>query len=132
MHRVFQRFSVRMIALMALVLTLLRWCLIAEYSQIVAVLIVAQLLHAASYGALHAVSVNYIHSYFGQQHHGQGQALYSGLTFGAGGAIGAWLSGFLVEWQGTAFAFWGSAAAIFIALIVAAIWLRSPPEPRPS
>ncbi|MGQ7274781.1 MFS transporter [Marinobacter sp. V034] len=132
MHRVFQRFSVRMIALMALVLTLLRWCLIAEYSQIVAVLIIAQLLHAASYGALHAVSVNYIHSYFGHQHHGQGQALYSGLTFGAGGAVGAWLSGFLVEWQGTAFAFWGSAAAIFIALIVAAIWLRSPPEPRPS
>ncbi|ROT99989.1 MFS transporter [Marinobacter sp. R17] len=128
MHRVFRRYSARTIAIGALVLTGLRWMLIAEYSADVPILVFAQLLHAASYGALHAVSVNYIHSYFGHQHHGQGQALYSGLTYGAGGAVGAWLSGLLVEWQGTALAFWGSAVAIGMALMIAAIWLRSPPE----
>lgn len=128
MHRVFRRYSARVIAIGALVLTGLRWMLIAEYSADVPILVFAQLLHAASYGALHAVSVNYIHSYFGHQHHGQGQALYSGLTYGAGGAVGAWLSGLLVEWQGTALAFWGSAVAIGMALMIAAIWLRSPPE----
>lgn len=128
MHRVFDRYPVRTIALAALALTLLRWILIAEYSTSVPILIFAQCCHAASYGALHAVSVNYIHSYFGFQHHGQGQALYSGLTFGAGGAAGAWLSGLLVEWQGTTAAFWGSAGAIALALVIAAIWLRSPPR----
>ncbi|WP_111496033.1 MFS transporter [Marinobacter bohaiensis] len=127
MHRLFHCFSMRAIALAALGLTLLRWVLIAEYSDVVPVLIVAQLLHAASYGALHAVSVNYIHSYFGHQHHGQGQALYSGLTYGAGGAAGAWMSGLLVEWHGTAAAFLGSAAAIVLALVIAGVWLRSPP-----
>ena len=80
-----------------------------------ALLLLAQLLHAASYGALHALSVQYIHGYFGQAHHGQGQALYSGLSFGAGGAVGAWMSGLLVEYLGTGAAFWGGAVAATVA-----------------
>lgn len=130
MHRVFRRFSFRQIALLALSLTLLRWGLIAEATELLAVLIFAQVLHAASYGALHALSVQYIHGYFGKGHHGQGQALYSGLTFGAGGALGAWLSGFLVEGFSTDAAFWGSAVAIAIGLWVAWRGLQPPPDAR--
>ena len=89
MHRLSRNFSVRQIAICALTLTMIRWVLIAELTDVVAVLIFAQLLHAASYGALHAISVQYIQGFFGQHHHGQGQELYSGLTFGAGGAAGA-------------------------------------------
>src|SRR5690554_8183320 len=85
MHRLSIRFTVRQIVLGSLVLTMIRWGLIAELTGLVPVLIFAQLLHAASYGALHAVSVQYIQGFFGKHHHGQGQALYSGLTFGAGG-----------------------------------------------
>src|SRR5690554_8192802 len=81
---------------------MIRWALIAELTDFLPVLLFAQLLHAASYGALHAVSVQYIQGFFGKHHHGQGQALYSGLTFGAGGALGAWMSGFLVEEIGRA------------------------------
>ncbi|WP_413231718.1 MFS transporter [Marinobacter sp.] len=124
MHRVFTRFSLRHIALTALTLTLLRWVLIAEATSLLAVLIFAQLLHAASYGALHAMSVQFIHDHFGKGHHGQGQALYSGLSFGAGGAVGAWLSGFLVEGSGTELAFWGSALAMAVALVIAWWGLR--------
>ncbi|WP_375177054.1 MFS transporter [Marinobacter mobilis] len=127
MHGLFARFSYRQIALCALALTLLRWVLIAEATDWLWVLLFSQLLHAASYGAMHALSVQYIHGYFGRGHHGQGQALYSGLTFGAGGAIGAWASGFLVEGYGTDVAFWGSAIAIAFALIVTWRWLRPPP-----
>ncbi|UDL07346.1 MFS transporter [Marinobacter sp. CA1] len=129
MHRLFRRFTVRQIAIAALLLTLLRWVLIAEATSLLAVLVFAQLLHAASYGALHALSVQYIHGYFGGGHHGQGQALYSGLTFGAGGAVGAWLSGFLVEGVGTDAAFWGSAVAIALGVLVAWRGLKAPPEP---
>ena len=92
MHRLSTRFTVRQIVIGSLVLTMIRWGLIAELTGLVPVLIFAQLLHAASYGALHAVSVQYIQGFFGKHHHGQGQALYSGLTFGAGGALGAWMS----------------------------------------
>lgn len=129
MHRVFGRFSLRKIVLVALALTLLRWILIAEVTGVLAVLILAQLLHAASYGALHASSVQFIHGYFGKGHHGQGQALYSGLSFGAGGAVGAWLSGFLVEGYGTELAFWGSATAMAVALVITWWGLRPSPPP---
>lgn len=128
MHRLSRRFSVRQVVLGALVLTMIRWGLIAELTSVLPVLIFAQLLHAASYGALHAVSVQYIQGFFGKHHHGQGQALYSGLTFGAGGALGAWLSGFLVDGFSTSAAFWGGAAAMALAIIVTWRGLQPPPQ----
>lgn len=127
MHRLSLRFSVRQIVIGALLLTMIRWVLIAELTSIVSVLIFAQLLHAASYGALHAISVQYIQGFFGKHHHGQGQALYSGLTFGAGGAIGAWMSGFLVEGISTSAAFWGGAVAMAVAIVVS--WRGLQPLP---
>ncbi|MDX1800932.1 MAG: MFS transporter, partial [Marinobacter sp.] len=130
MHRIFRRYAVRTIALAALALTLVRWVMIAEASDVLVLLIIAQCLHAASYGALHALSVQYVQGYFGQHHHGQGQALYSGLTFGAGGAAGAWLSGLLVDGFGTEMAFLGSAAAMAIALVITWFGLRPPPVPE--
>jgi PPP family 3-phenylpropionic acid transporter len=107
---------------------MLRWGLIAQLTGILPVLIFAQLLHAASYGALHVISVQYIQGFFGKHHHGQGQALYSGLTFGAGGAIGSWLSGFLVDGISTSAAFWGSAVAMAVAIVIAWRGLQPPPE----
>ncbi|MBC7190982.1 MFS transporter [Marinobacter sp.] len=128
MHKLSRRFTVRQIAIGALALTMLRWGLIAQLTGILPVLIFAQLLHAASYGALHVISVQYIQGFFGKHHHGQGQALYSGLTFGAGGAIGSWLSGFLVDGISTSAAFWGSAVAMAVAIVIAWRGLQPPPE----
>ncbi|WP_144776702.1 MFS transporter [Marinobacter maritimus] len=128
MHRLTRRFTVRQIAIGALVLTMIRWVLIAELTDFLQVLLFAQMLHAASYAALHAVSVQYVQGFFGQHHHGQGQALYSGLTFGAGGALGAWVSGFLVEGFSTSAAFWGGAGAMAVAIVITARGLQAPPE----
>ncbi|MCH8499050.1 MAG: MFS transporter [Marinobacter sp.] len=128
MHRLLRRFSIRTIALAALALTTVRWAMIAELTHLPVMLVLAQCLHAASYGALHAISVHYVHGYFGDIHHGQGQALYSGLTFGLGGAIGAWLAGFFVQWYTTEAAFWASAVAMLIGLAVSWRWLRPPPD----
>ncbi|MCG7199537.1 MFS transporter [Marinobacter pelagius] len=128
MHRFTRRFTVRQIAIGALMLTMIRWALIAELTDVILVLIFAQLLHAASYGALHAISVQYIQGFFGKHHHGQGQALYSGLTFGAGGAAGAWISGFLVEGINTSAAFWGGAVAMALAVLITWRGLRPPPD----
>ena len=128
MHRLSTRFTVRQIVIGSLVLTMIRWGLIAELTGLVPVLIFAQLMHAASYGALHAVSVQYIQGFFGKHHHGQGQALYSGLTFGAGGALGAWMSGFLVDGYSTSAAFWGGAVAMAVAILVTWRGLQPPPK----
>ncbi|MEC7816961.1 MAG: MFS transporter [Pseudomonadota bacterium] len=128
MHRLVRWFTVRQIVLGSLILTLIRWLLIAELTTVVPVLIFAQLLHAASYGALHAISVQYVQGFFGKHHHGQGQALYSGLTFGAGGALGAWLSGFLVDGFSTSAAFYGGAVAMAIAVVITWRGLQPPPQ----
>ncbi|KAA1175112.1 MFS transporter [Marinobacter salinexigens] len=130
MHRFTRHLTLRHIAVGALLLSMVRWILIAELTDVVLVLIFAQALHAASYGALHAVSVQYIQGYFGKHHHGQGQALYSGLTFGAGGAVGAWMSGFLVEGFSTSAAFLGGAVALVLAVFIAWRGLESPPGDR--
>ncbi|WP_100640551.1 MFS transporter [Marinobacter salexigens] len=130
MHRLSRLFTVRQIVIGSLLLTMLRWVLIAELTDVLPVLLFAQLLHAASYAALHAVSVQYVQGFFGKHHHGQGQALYSGLTFGAGGALGAWLSGFLVEGFSTSVAFWGGAVAMAIAIVITVRGLKAPPEPH--
>ena len=128
MHKLLAAVPMRTIMLGAAALTALRWGVIAEYTDVLSILIGAQLLHAASYGALHAASVHYIHAQFGDAHHGQGQALYSGLTYGAGGATGAWIAGLLVEWESTIMAFWGGAVAMLIGLVVAWFWMRPTPE----
>lgn len=127
MHSLFERYSLRRIALISLALTALRWVLIARFSGFVWVLVFAQLLHAASYGALHAMSVQFIQLHFGERHQGKGQALYSGLSFGLGGALGAWGAGLLVDWRGTGAAFAGSALIMVLAIFVAYAWLRPAP-----
>ncbi|MDX1588628.1 MAG: MFS transporter [Oleiphilaceae bacterium] len=128
MHRFLGCFPMRTIALVAIALTALRWGVIAGFSDQLLILLLAQLLHAASYGALHGVSVHYIRNHFGEGHHGQGQALYSGLTFGAGGATGAWIAGLLVQGESTIAAFWGAALAMTLGLVIAWIWMRPTPD----
>jgi PPP family 3-phenylpropionic acid transporter len=93
MHRVLRHFSLRLILLASLFLTIIRWWLIGCFAESLTVLIVAQLLHAFSFGTFHGVSIELIRRYFDGNIQGQGQALYSAVGFGAGGAVGALLSG---------------------------------------
>jgi PPP family 3-phenylpropionic acid transporter len=56
-------------------------------------LIAVQLLHAATFGAFHAASVAAVHRIFPAHAQGRGQALFSSIGYGAGGAAGALLAG---------------------------------------
>ena len=78
--------------------TALRWLLIAQFAATPAVIILAQTLHAASFGLYHAVAIYLINILFTGTHQGRGQALYSSISFGAGGALGSLVSGYL--WTG--------------------------------
>lgn len=98
MHRLLARFSLREILLWSLSLTALRWLMIGFVAQSTLLLVVAQCMHAASFGSSHAAAVEVIRRWF-PRHHGQGMALYSGLSFGAGGATGALFSGVAWDWS---------------------------------
>lgn len=94
-HRIFAQVSYRHVLILSLILAAIRWSATAYLAGYLPVLLVLQLLHAATFGTMHAVSMHYIHRYFQGRHQGQGQALFSSLTYGAGGAVGAILSGYL-------------------------------------
>lgn len=124
MHRLLPRFGPRRILLAALALTALRWLLIAQFVDWPAILVLAQLLHAASFGIVHAVAIYLIHHYFTGRHQGRGQALYSSLSFGAGGALGSLYSGYLWEAAGAQAAY--LAAALLALLAFAVAWRGIP------
>jgi PPP family 3-phenylpropionic acid transporter len=102
MHRLLPRFGASRLLLFAIVVTTLRWVLIALFVDVVPVLLVAQLMHAASYGLYHAAAISLIHRLFPGRLQGRGQALYSSLSFGVGGALGSLASGYVWEGQGGA------------------------------
>lgn len=93
MHRLMPRFGARHLLLVALLLTSLRWYLIGHFVDNFSVILFSQLLHAASFGLYHAVSIEMFHRLFKGRYQGRGQALYSSMSFGAGGAVGSYVSG---------------------------------------
>jgi len=120
MHHWFSRSSLKVIMMVALAFSGLRWCLIAEFSGVLWVLVLAQCFHAMSFGAMHAASIKFVHLTFDVRNQGKAQALYSSLGFGAGGAAGAYLSGLVVSQTSYDFAFWFSGGIAFLAMFLIA------------
>ena len=123
MHRLLPRFGATNLLLFAVAITTLRWVLIALFVDDVPILLVAQVMHAASYGLYHAAAISLIHRLFPGRLQGRGQALYSSLSFGVGGALGSLASGYVWEGQGGT-ATYLLAAALAALGVVAAIAVR--------
>ncbi|CAK0755424.1 MFS transporter, PPP family, 3-phenylpropionic acid transporter [Gammaproteobacteria bacterium] len=98
-------------------LATLRWLLIGTGVDYLPILILAQLLHAATFGVYHATAIHIVHNLFTGSHQVRGQALYSSLGFGAGGALGSLYAGYFWDWLGPAGTF-GMAAAISASALV--------------
>jgi len=119
-----RRFGLRGLLLMSLLSACLRWLLIGWGVDSSVIVTFAQLLHAASFGIYHAVAITLIHRRFTGRYQGTGQALYSGLSFGAGGAVGSLYSGYLWDGAGPAVTFSISALACLVAYGVVWRYLR--------
>ena len=119
MHRIMAKISVPTILFWSLLLTAIRWLIIAFLVDSMVIMLLAQTVHALSFGAAHAGCIEMIRRFFRGPNAGQGQALYSALGFGVGGASGAVISGFL--WDISAqWLFSVSALAAFMAALV--VW----------
>ena len=123
MYKLLARFNLRNLMLFALITTSLRWLLIAYGADSLAVLLVAQLLHACSFGIAHSVSIELVRTYFKGANQGQAQAMYSSFSFGAGGAAGALIGGMLWDYS-AASTFLLSAIAALIAFVLCYRWLH--------
>jgi PPP family 3-phenylpropionic acid transporter len=87
------RFSVRRVLLASFLLAAVRWLLLGSFAEFFWVLLLAQVMHAATFGSFHAASIAFVQRSFGDKQQGQGQALYAALA-GTGGALGALYSGY--------------------------------------
>jgi PPP family 3-phenylpropionic acid transporter len=94
-HRLFRIVHYKTILVVSLLLAAVRWFFTGHFVDILWLLILLQLTHAATFGTMHAVSMHYIHHFFKGRHQGQGQALFASLTYGGGGALGAIMSGYV-------------------------------------
>jgi PPP family 3-phenylpropionic acid transporter len=102
MPKIMHRFNVRNLLLASFALTAVRWLMIGYCAQWIWLLLFAQLLHAFSFGTAHAASIEIVRSRFSGGHQGQGQALYSSMSFGAGGASGALIGAFVWDYSASA------------------------------
>jgi PPP family 3-phenylpropionic acid transporter len=120
MHRIMPMYGARKLLMLTLMLTSLRWLLIGFYVDDIAILFLAQLLHAFSFGVFHAVGIALVHRYFTGSHQGRGQALYSSTGYGAGVAVGSLVSGMLWDQYGAGVLF--SFAALCTLLAMGIVW----------
>ncbi len=127
MHKLLARFSLKSILLVSLILSVIRWVLIAYYVENVWLLLIAQSLHAASFGSFHAYAVEMVRRLFVDGFQVQGMALYSSLSYGGGGALGAMLSGWL--WDVNAQLTFLMAAVACVLAIVISFFINYPREP---
>ncbi|MBJ7546032.1 MFS transporter [Pseudomonas sp. OA3] len=125
MARLLQRYSLRTVLLASFLITAVRWLLLGNLAQYLPVLLLAQCMHAATFGAFHAACIHFVQRSFADRQQGQAQALYVSLA-GIGGALGALYAGYSWKSLGPA---WTFAIASLVALLAAfIIATRLPPE----
>ncbi|WP_407276691.1 MFS transporter [Halothiobacillus sp. DCM-1] len=117
-----RRVALSALFFLALALMSLRWLMIGFGVESLAVLLSAQLLHAASFGLTHAVGVTVMHQEFSGSLQARGQAVYSGLSYGGGAALGLLLAGGLWSAVGAAASF---AVMAGISLLAFGFWWQS-------
>lgn len=105
MPRLARRYTLRAILLVAFVCAVLRFATIGWGVGSLSVLILAQLLHGATFGAYHAAAIATVNQWFPGRLQASGQALYGAVSFGAGGMLGGLISGYTWDIIGSAWTF---------------------------
>ncbi|MFH1870342.1 MAG: MFS transporter [Pseudomonadota bacterium] len=126
MPRISRRVSLRHILLACFALAVLRFLLIGWTVEFIGLLVFAQLLHGASFGAHHAATMAALSRWFVASQQARAQALYGSVAYGAGGLGGALLAGALWESAGAAITF--SAASLLALLGLAMVWRGVPAD----
>jgi len=111
MPRLTAKFGLRQILMASFALATLRFVMIGWGVASVVIVVLAQTLHAASFGSYHAAAVALTHHYFRGRHQAKGQGLYTSISFGLGGTLGGIMSGYAWESLGAGWAF--SISALF-------------------
>jgi PPP family 3-phenylpropionic acid transporter len=124
MARLSRRFSLRIILLACFAAAVLRFLLMGWGVESVAIMIAVQLMHGLTFGAYHASAIAAVNEWFPGRAQGRGQALYSSLSFGAGGLLGALISGRTWDDWGAGWTFALSSAFAFAGFLLVWRWVH--------
>jgi PPP family 3-phenylpropionic acid transporter len=124
MQRLLSRVALRAVLVASFFLASVRWLLIGHYPESLAVLVLAQTLHAATFGSFHATAMQLVHRFFTGKHQHRGQAIYGSLSFGIGGAVGSFYSGHTWATLGPTTTFNIAAASAGLAFLVAWFFIK--------
>jgi PPP family 3-phenylpropionic acid transporter len=125
MPRLLAAFSPRAILSFSMACAVLRFLMIGWGVAWPVVIVLAQTLHGATFGANHAAAMSAIGSLFKGRHHARGQALYASVSFGAGGMVGGLISGWSWDALGGPLTYTLSSVFALVGLVILR-WVRTP------
>lgn len=120
MNRLASRYSLRSILLASFAAAVVRFLLMGWGVESVSIMVAVQLMHGLTFGAYHASAIAAVNRWFPGRAQARGQALYSSLSFGAGGLLGALISGRTWDDWGAGWSF--TLGAVFALLGFLLVW----------
>lgn len=120
----FSWFSVATIWRLSYAVTALRFVLISISEGGLLILLLAQAMHAVTFGLHHSASVALVRQWFPQAAQVRGQALYTMAAYGLGGSLGGIAAGSIWEAFFPEAAFWAAALAALLGLGVSGWVIR--------
>jgi len=90
---IFKRFGVQKLMIASLLIAVVRFLMIGLGAHSLLVLLVAQVLHAATFGVHHSASVVTLQRWFSGPLQARGQALFTSISYGLGGTLGGLILG---------------------------------------
>lgn len=90
---IFRRFGIQRLMIASLMIAVVRFLLIGFGAQSLLLLLVAQAMHAATFGVHHSASVATLQRWFSGPLQARGQALYTSISYGLGGTLGGLILG---------------------------------------
>ena len=124
MNDLLRQFGLRAILLLSFAAATVRFLMIGWGVDWLLVIVLAQLLHGLTFGAYHAAAIAAVNRWFPGRCQARGQALYSSVSFGAGGLVGGLLSGWTWERLGAAPTYALSSAFALVGLLFVAQWVH--------
>ena len=128
---IFRRFGVKSLMLCSLLIAAVRFLMIGACPQSLVLLLLAQVMHAATFATHHSSSVLMMQRWFAGPLQASGQGLYFSISYGLGGSFGGMLlSLFWHEHDGHVIFYMASvmAALGFFAALLSFYWQRSAHE----
>lgn len=125
--RLMRRFSLRDILLFSFALAVLRFLLIGWEVASLPLVLAAQVMHGATFGAHHAAAITALNRWFPSHQQGRVQALYGSVSFGAGGMLGNFVSGMTWTDWGAGWTYTLGAGFALVGWVLVWRGMRAPP-----